>query len=89
MKKIRIKVDADLCIGAASCVAVDPKHFSLNQENKAVVLDPAVKATPETYDRVVELSDEDYDTLLMSARSCPVLAISLFDEAGKQLFPES
>ncbi|MFH0928187.1 MAG: ferredoxin [bacterium] len=89
MKKIKIKVDAETCIGAASCIAVDPKHFVLNQENKAVVLDPKTTEAPEAYERVVELSDEEYETLLMSARSCPVLAVSLFDETGKQLFPEA
>src|SRR3989344_5889659 len=38
-KKYRIKVDRNLCIGAASCVALAMKTFALDSENKAIVLD--------------------------------------------------
>ncbi len=33
----KVKVDRDLCIGAASCVAVAPKTFELDNEGKAVI----------------------------------------------------
>jgi ferredoxin len=32
-------------------------------------------------------SELDDQTLLESAKSCPVAAISVFDETGKQIFP--
>jgi ferredoxin len=85
MKKILIKVDPDLCIGAASCVTVDPTHFEMNDENKAWAID--AQPLPKTYERTVEVSDAEYDTLLMAAQSCPTLAIFLYDESGTQLFP--
>ena len=34
----KIKVDRDLCIGAASCIAVAPKVYELDNEGKAVIL---------------------------------------------------
>lgn len=85
MKKIHVKVDPDLCIGAASCVTVDPAHFEMNEENKAWAIDE--KGGEKTYERTIEVTDEQYETLLLAAGSCPTLAISLFDEAGNQLFP--
>lgn len=86
MPKILIKVDPDLCIGAASCVTVDPSHFEMNDENKAFVID---RDAPKTYERTVELTDEEFETLILAAESCPTLAISLFNEAGEQIFPRS
>ena len=87
MAKYRIKVDPDLCIGAASCVTISPDTFQLNAENKAEVLDHGVADAP-TYERVIELNDSEKETLILAAQSCPTLAIFVYDEAGKQLYPE-
>lgn len=69
----KIEVDRNLCIGAASCVAVAPNVFELDNENKAVVKD---------------LRGADDETILLAAKSCPVLAIKLYGKDGKQIFPE-
>ncbi len=68
----KIEVDRDLCIGAAPCVTVAPGVFQLDDENKAFVVDP--KAA-------------DDETILLAAQSCPVQAIKIFDEDGKQIYP--
>ena len=86
--KIKIVVDPDMCIGAASCVTCDPSHFEMNDENKAYVIDQATLTAPKSYERTVEITKEQYDTLLLAAQSCPTLAVALFDEKGEQLFPE-
>lgn len=65
-------VDRELCIGASNCVAIAPTVFQLDDEGKAIVLDP---------------SSIDEDTLWEAAESCPTGAISLQDETGRQLFP--
>lgn len=75
-KKIRkwtVKVDRSLCIGAATCIAVAPKAFKLDDQAIAVILDSA--------------SEETDETLLDSAKSCPVAAIIITDENGKQIYP--
>lgn len=69
----RIVVDRAKCIGANSCVAVAPGVFQLDEENIAYVVDP---------------DSTDEDTIMLAAQSCPVLAILLYDENGKRLFPE-
>ncbi len=87
MPKIKIKVDADLCIGAAACVTVAPETFQLNNENKADVLDHGQAPGGPSYEREVEVTDEELENILLSAESCPVLAVFVYDENGKQLFP--
>lgn len=73
MKKIaRIEIDRDLCIGAESCVVIAPEVFEMDGENKAILKNP---------------SGADDQTILMSAQSCPVAAILLYDEEGNQLYP--
>ncbi|OGZ43711.1 MAG: hypothetical protein A2719_01315 [Candidatus Ryanbacteria bacterium RIFCSPHIGHO2_01_FULL_45_22] len=72
-KKIgKIFIDRDLCIGAASCIAVAPDVFELDSENKAVVKDK---------------NAADDETLMLAAQSCPTKAIILYDEEGNQIYP--
>lgn len=72
-KKIaKIIVDRDACIGAASCVAVAGRTFYMDDENKAVVIEPWT---------------DDEETILLSAQACPTLAIRLIDEDGNQIYP--
>lgn len=71
--KITVTVDKDLCIGAASCVAVAPKTFLLDNEAKAIILDTAI--------------DDTQENIMDAAKSCPVAAIIIHDESGKQIFP--
>ena len=73
MAKYKITIDRNLCIGAGSCVAIAPKAFALDSEAKAIILPTANE-------------DED-NTILEAAKSCPVAAIIITDETGKQVFP--
>ena len=68
-----VTIDRNLCIGAASCVAVAPKAFNLDNEAKAIFLSTSEEETPES--------------ILDAAKSCPVAAIIIHDETGKQVFP--
>lgn len=73
MNNYKIVVDRNLCIGAATCVAVAPKAFQLDNEAKAIIL-PSV-------------GEESEQTIIDAAKSCPVAAIIVSDAAGKQLYP--
>lgn len=87
MRKITVRVDLDLCIGAASCVTITPEVFQLNDENKAIVLDPQKAQEVGVYERVIEVSDVMFQSVVMSAESCPTRAIFLYDEEGAQIYP--
>lgn len=70
-----IMIDRDLCIGAASCVAVAPQAFDLDTEAKAILLKTAPNETKET--------------VLDAARVCPVAAIIITDKkTGKRIYPK-
>lgn len=73
VRKWTMRIDRDLCIGAATCVALAPKAWALDDEAKAIILDSA--------------SEESDDALMEAAKSCPVMAIFITDENGKQLYP--
>ncbi len=83
-----LMVDRELCIGAASCVALYPEVFALDDENKAVILKKdGIKDSGKTDVDMLEVSAVDDDTLMLAAQSCPTLAIYLYEEDGTQVYP--
>jgi ferredoxin len=70
----KVVVDKDLCIGSASCVAIAPDLFELDDDGKAIVKEGA------SYEDVVQVLD--------SAQSCPVDAIIVYDTDGNQIWPK-
>jgi ferredoxin len=69
-----VYADRDLCIGAATCVAIAPLTFVLDGEAKAIIL--------ETIDT------DTKETILDAARSCPTAAIIIKNEKGEIVFPK-
>jgi len=69
---MRAKVDRDLCIGSAMCVATAPAVFELDDEGLS---------------RVVDQDAADDETLREAAEGCPVQAVILEDDEGNQIYP--
>lgn len=69
---MKIKIDRNLCIGAGTCSVIAPEVFELDSELKAIVKDQS--GAPD-------------DKIIDAAKSCPVLAIFLEDDTGKQIYP--
>jgi ferredoxin len=74
VKTLKITVDRNLCIGAATCVAIAAKTFILDEEGKAIILKSA--------------NEEEKQTIIDAAKACPVAAIIIEDENGKRIFPQ-
>lgn len=74
IRQLKVRVDRDLCIGAATCVAIAPKTFVLDSEAKAIILASA--------------DQESDQTIIDAAKSCPVAAIIIEDEKGNRVFPK-
>mgnify|MGYP001153412151 CR=1 FL=1 len=72
--KYKVWVDRNLCIGAATCVAVSPKSFQLDNEAKAVIIGT--------------VDDEELENIVEAAKACPVAAIFIEDENGNRIFPK-
>lgn len=71
--RYEVKVDRTKCIGAASCVAIAPKIFELDETNIA---------------KVISQEGDPDDMKLLAAQSCPTMAISVTDtQTGQQVWP--
>lgn len=69
-----VEYDINKCIGAASCAAIAPLTFFMNEENKAELVEDGTW-------------DED-DLILSAAQSCPVFAIKIINKETEEiLFP--
>lgn len=69
--RIDIAVDRALCIGSGDCVDTAPDVFQLDDEDKAVVVDP---------------DGAPVDEVIAAAGNCPVSAIFVTGEEG-DLYP--
>lgn len=74
INKWKVWVDRDLCIGAATCVALAEKTFALDKDNKAIILNSA--------------NEEASEAILDAAKGCPVAAIIIEDQNGKRIYPK-
>ena len=71
--KYQVSVINDKCISAASCVAIAPGVFELDEEGIA---------------KVISQDGDDDETKLLAAQSCPTSAIVVVDtETGTQVWP--
>lgn len=85
LNNMRVKVDRDLCISAASCVAFLPEVFDLDEEGKAVMKKILGDPTSDWTD-FKELSVEA-QLIIEAAKTCPTSAIIIEDDNGQQVYP--
>lgn len=62
--KYTVKVIQSKCIAAASCVAISPAFFKLNEVNLAEIIEGGI--------------DEE-ENILLAAQSCPTGAIEIYE----------
>lgn len=68
-----IIVDLNKCIAAGPCAIAAPEVFDIRPEDgKAIISNP---------------DGDSLDKVLEAARCCPILAIYIKDQFGKQIFP--
>ena len=86
----KVKVDRELCIGAASCSAISPAVFELDGEGKAVI--KKKDGTSSSDWTREEDTNGQHEEIVNAAKSCPVDAIVIIevDAQGnevKQIWP--
>jgi DNA-binding Lrp family transcriptional regulator/ferredoxin len=81
-RNVRVQIDADLCMGSASCVAVAPRVFRLDWAKKrSSVSEPAPL-------EVLKTRGTEPEALFLAAQSCPYGVIRIEDaDTGEQLYP--
>ncbi len=72
--RLTVQVDRDLCIGAATCMAIAPHTFLLDSEAKAIILDTA--------------DQQGEQEVIDAAKSCPTAAIFIYNESGEKVYPK-
>ena len=70
---LRVRIDKNACQSSGNCVEAAAEGFAFDDDGLGEVLPAAGGLARE---RLLEI-----------ARRCPALAISVFDEAGKELEP--
>jgi ferredoxin len=70
---LTITIDRLLCVGFGDCIEEAPEAFEFDDEGIAILTDPAAV---------------ERERLLRACDICPVDAITIVDEDGKQLIPE-
>ena len=87
-KKYKIWYEGKGCIGAASCEAVFPEVWKVQEDNKATILDEQlggqVKKTEDEESMILELTDEELKRHLEAAEVCPVNVIHIEDMKTKK-----
>ncbi len=71
---MKLVVDRDVCISAADCIAIAPNTFELDAEGKCVIKN---------------VRGNELATILEAAKACPVACIYVYDDEGRQLWPET
>lgn len=84
MPKLTVKVDHFACSGIGSCVETSSKFFQLDAENRAVVISNE-NGTIEA-EQILTVSDSEASEIMAAAESCPMIAISIIDENGSQIY---
>ena len=81
-RRVRVRTDWNLCMGAASCTELAPGMFKLDWSKKKSRFDPAPLEVSEDQGAKAE-------EIFRAAQSCPYHAIILEDlDTGERLFPE-
>ncbi|HIG95659.1 TPA: ferredoxin [Candidatus Woesearchaeota archaeon] len=87
-KKYKIWYERKGCIGAASCEAVFPEVWKVQEDNKATILDQNLSAPAKKSDDeesiILELSDEELKRHLEAAEVCPVNVIHVEEVKTKK-----
>jgi ferredoxin len=80
---MKIKVDRQACIGAASCIVLAMKTFQLDAEGKSEVIQVAdkVQTAEESSGKTTDQNDSR-EMIMAAAASCPTNAIQLFEDDG-------
>jgi ferredoxin len=72
-RKLKVRVDREVCVGNAMCESFAPHVFRLDENRQSEAVDP---------------NGDSVEKILQAAENCPVSAIFVEDaETGEQLFP--
>lgn len=75
MAKVRVTIDPNTCIGAATCVGVSPQLFQLDDENRANIVPP--RTENGAYEATFDTTAEQQNEIELAVDGCPTSAIHI------------
>jgi ferredoxin len=82
-KRFKVILDREACIGAAACMAVQPRRWKMMDDGKVDLL--GSKRSPDGRRQELHFTAEELEDFKLAAESCPVNAIYIEDEDGKKV----
>jgi ferredoxin len=70
---LKIRIDRPTCIGSENCIKSAPKLFVLDSERYCSFVEP--------------VEEDDKDKIIEACSVCPVNALYVYDDKGKQIVP--
>ena len=70
---LRVKIEKTTCIGSENCIKAAPKLFELDAERYCSFVEP--------------VEENDKDKIIEACSVCPVQALYVYDDKGKQIVP--
>ncbi len=70
---MKVKINKEECISCGSCEAMNDKLFTLDDEMKS---------------EYIGEGEVNIDEVLEVAKICPVMAIEVYDDEDKKVYPE-
>ena len=76
MPKYKVILDREKCIGNASCVAVAPRFWELQDDGKVMLIDSKLNDETNKWELIIE-TEEDLFENQEAENVCPVNAIKI------------
>jgi ferredoxin len=73
ISNLRVVIERSTCIGSENCIKSAPKLFILDSERYCSFLEP--------------VEEDDKDKIIEACSVCPVNALYVYDDKGKQIVP--
>lgn len=77
---MQIKIQRDVCVGTTACIDMAPETYQLDSSGIVKIMDG--------FD-LTKASTEQKQKALEGAKACPVNALTIIDDDGKQIWPEA
>ena len=73
--RYKIIIESKKCIGCGTCETLCPKHFQIQEDGKAHIINS--KVNPETDNEEAEVEEGELDCIKNAADACPAQCIHI------------
>ncbi len=86
--KYKIVIKRNLCQSAATCVAMAPDIYKLDDEFKAVLTSDEHSQEGDDWTYELDADEKRLKQIITGAEACPYNAIEVYNDKGKKIYPK-